>query len=226
MSTRVVGGLLLRGDMAPVSPIRVAHLYLIASAGFDPAEFRALKTESLATLRERYLLSHGCKLLGQGADRNVYDLGERVLKLMRMSANSSANLKEIETSRCLGNSNVIARVLDHAVDGSWLIAEKAKPFTSEAQWLAALNKVLKLPGHLKITNAEDFIVLVDTYKTPRFKKNPMVAWVEMNPTPWWVELYRAVNEGSCSLDVFDYKPENWGMIGNRMVMVDYGGNAV
>lgn len=206
-----------------ISPVRVANLYLLASSGFDPAEFKALKTESLLALREKYLLGHGCKLLGHGAYRNVYDLGDRVMKLTKASARP--NIKEINTSKCLSGSKVIARVLDHAEDGSWLIAEKAKLFSSQAQWLAEINKSLNLPGHLRMDDEMDFITLMDLY-TSRSTKDARVLWVRANPTPWWKDIYAAVNEGSCALDVFDAKFQNWGKIGGRLVMVDYGGDEV
>ena len=202
---------------------RVIAARFLSSSSFDIEEFRTIKDPY--DIRA-YLYDHRCPLLGQGAEREVYDIGGgRVLKLMRESVlDTRANAIEVKTSECLHGSKVIANVLDHDTKALWLVMEKAIPFKSEGTFLKALNLVLELPPKLRLKSSDDFITLMDNYKTRGIKKSDRVLWVESNPTQWWLEIYKAVNGGSCNLDVFDYKAVNWGMIGDRLVILDYGGN--
>ena len=198
------------------SAARVARRHLTGST-FDLEEFRPLRT-----LKDRVAyLQANAKYLGKGLSRVVLDIGGgRVLKLtMRGADDPKSNAREAKASACLKGSGVIPHVLDAAKDYSWIITERATPV--KGKFLALLNASLKMPPGLAFEDGEDFSRCLDLAADGTSGNTPQLEWLTNHPTKWWQEMLSAVI--TCNLGYTDMKPENWGVLKGRLVLLDYGG---
>lgn len=167
-------------------------------------------------------------LLASGADRTVYALDDyTVIKF----GNQEANVKEwFISSRASNNNKAIARVLNHADDFSWITMERATTVfePSDHQFLA-----MEMKKHLGLTSSPEFqypatlVALLQLIAVKRKKidsatgpMSKLAVWLLTNPTPWFTDLLTLVNE--CGLNVNDLHTKNWGMIGDKLVIIDYG----
>jgi hypothetical protein len=66
------------------------------------------------------------KVLGEGANRRVFDAGDHVIKVAKNAQAKKDNRMEAESS---GKHPLLARVVEHGDKGGWVKQEKLKPTT-------------------------------------------------------------------------------------------------
>ena len=182
----------------------------------------------------QYLENHA-KFLDIGSSRSVYDIGNELV--LKLSANTDQNQKESSRSKCLGSNLAFARVHDVSPDFRWIIMDKASP-VSDMALLTALNKILSLPNHLRLVDGEHIRRLLETYLDIQRKGyNPYkpsstrtrtmqdvvdgCQFLSSNPSHWWKDLISGIQ--NCGINTDDFgKTSNWGLIGQRPVIIDYG----
>ena len=183
------------------------------AGSFSLEEFRILPFLEMKS----YLDNHA-KFLGKGSTRWVYDLGdERVLKLAKKPGDRESNRQEVITSKCLHDSDIIAHVLDHDVDGDWLIMEKAQLFKSNSEFLNHFNQALGLPEEIEFKIEDDESDIVGTFIGYPTSRNE---WLTKHPSKWWKDVQKSVN--SCHLTLDDIWYTNLGLVDNHLVFLDYG----
>lgn len=232
------------GNMTSPSAHRVAIQYLHAGH-FDIETFRKLSdvrehdlplTEALAYIKAN------ARFLATGGQREVWDIGGgRILKLALASYLTDPsetgrglydqNENEIRASKCLGNNPLFPRVIAHADNDVWLVAEKVDVFWTndpdEGVFVPLLQKLLKVPEPFK--DSWDFgEFLKYCHSTPeeqepseedaRYEKNR--EWLDAHPTQWWRNLVSAVEK--CHVDHRDFLGTNWGVKDGSLVILDYG----
>lgn len=181
-----------------------------------------------------YVESTSLPILGSGVARTVYDLGNgTVLKVATDTTNGDQNEAEIELSAC-GDHRFIAKVIDHAPDNSWLIAEKLKTNPEsgltdpelDAKVAQMTNGVIKSISDLGATMATPLIrsrgKVVTKYML-RTERNYTELFKQlMETSEWYREFFEMMKK--CGIDARDFHSGNFGIreSDGSLVLLDYG----
>ena len=176
----------------------------VSSSGL---EFSAMSSAA----REKNL-----SLLGRGSSRTVFELdSKRALKLAINDAGVSQNSNEATIAHDPQYADVIPKILDADKQGEgfrWLVVEKANPFNSEEEFESFTGTSWR-SFMLAMFQNEEF--------AKKFKgKEGDVATPEMKEKAETIMKMAENNPGMATMDFT--KPDSYGRIGNRIVVIDYG----
>lgn len=176
------------------------------------------------------------KFLGRGETRTVYEYGNnKVLKVATNVEGIAANLKEIQTYKCL-TKKYAAEIFDYDNNSEygpgWIIMEKAA--TDETLLSAALLTKIPAISQLKqsqyFSNYTEFVFHIfsealssakqGTYYN-KYDEDLNLILKNMNKK-WTVGLVSKIS--NCDIEPEDFHSKNWGIREStgELVLIDYG----
>ncbi len=200
---------------------------------FDLEAFKTLTAPlpdrfSLYNTRLAFLKQHA-NYIGAGVARQTFDIGNKQVIKLAKPAYVDQNEKEIEASKCSdtnGTASIITRVLAHADDATWLIAEKADDlFGDDDERLAdEQSHILGLPNDMAFDDPGNLVYLIRVIRSDGPAFNDVAEaqrdWLKEHPSSWFNTLMKLVSK--CHVVAADFHSGNWGVKNGKLVLVDYG----
>lgn len=166
------------------------------------------------------LRKFGKQKIGTGAYREIYDLGQQVLKLAKIKEGRYANDIEFAAANCLGSEYAVV-VFELHPNALWLIAEKVAPATFDI-----IKSVLapEWPGSRVDWFPELISANARNLDVPHKGKFQMGDTHDalFNKNAWYTNLIKLLVK--CSVSPRDLGLRNWGTRDGKPVLLDLGGD--
>lgn len=177
--------------------------------------------EHLKTIKDfgrikKYIESSLGKSVGEGQGRSVYSIdNNKVVKLAKNSGGIAQNNAEVTVCKTGNYQELFPRVFDHEETFIWIVVEKAEPlkriYFEKQSGIPWSEFVLALGGA--------FISKIDANKIKVGLLQDMFQKHYSNP--FLRRIIAVIKE--CGYEPGDFvKIDTWGVIGNRVVIVDSG----
>ena len=175
----------------------------------------------------QFIIDNNLKLIGEGSTRIVYSLNDKqVIKFAIEEENIDQNLIEANAYKCLGK-RFAAEIFRYDSNGFWLVMEKVQTLSDQEY----KNKVNELLGFKLDYDSIKEKFNIDDFTDLPFNMELADALIPMNEAQ--KNLHKILCENSewfrkfnnkivhCKVHGKDLGHENFGLRGNKLVLIDY-----